>query len=181
VIDRADQTAGLAESADATQSVYLVPAFTGLGAPWWDPHARAAMFGMTRSTGPAEFARAALESVCFQTRDLLHAMHERGSDRAQTVLRVDGGMARNDWAMQRLADILDLAADRAASAEISALGAAWLAGNAAGIWPDQLAFSKDLPSGKRFEPNMEQLARDRLCQGWAAAVRSTLDFTAALR
>ncbi len=123
--------------ADPTQNVYLVPPFVGLGAPHWDAEARGAIFGLTRNSGPAEFARAALESVAFQTRDLLDAMHKdwKGAER-QTVLRVDGGMVASDWTMQRLADILDAPVDRPTVLETTALGAAWLAGSRAGVWPE---------------------------------------------
>ncbi|WEZ82874.1 FGGY-family carbohydrate kinase [Rhizobium sp. 32-5/1] len=138
VIKSAADTGALAESADPAQEVYLVPAFTGLGAPHWDPDARGAIYGMTRNTGPAEFARAALEAVCYQTRDLLDAMHKDWkSDDRETVLRVDGGMVASDWTMQRLSDLLDAPVDRPTILETTALGVAWLAGSRAGVWPDQ--------------------------------------------
>ena len=125
VIKAAPDTGDLAAKADPTQNVYLVPAFTGLGAPHWDPEARAAIYGMTRNTGPAEFARAALEAVCYQTRDLLDAMHKDWrANGKETVLRVDGGMVASDWTMQRLADILDAPVDRPTILETTALGAA---------------------------------------------------------
>lgn len=115
IIEKASETGPLAEAADPEQDVYLVPAFVGLGAPHWDAHARGAMFGLTRNSGPREFARAALESVCYQTLDLVEAMRadwpEAGAGK-QSVLRVDGGMVASDWTMQRLADILDLPVDR---------------------------------------------------------------------
>ena len=119
-----------------TQNVYLVPAFVGLGAPHWDAEARGAIFGLTRNSGPAEFARAALEAVAYQTRDLLDAM-KQGLEgrRGGTVLRVDGGMVASDWTMQCLADILDAPVDRPTILETTALGAAWLAGSKAGVWP----------------------------------------------
>ena len=130
VIRAADETGALAAAADPAQSVYLVPAFVGLGAPYWDPDCRGALFGLTRATGPKEIARAALESVGYQTLDLIEAMRADlppGAG-AETVLRVDGGMAASDWAMQRLADILDAPVDRPAIKETTALGAAYLAG-----------------------------------------------------
>src|SRR5690606_27255708 len=113
VIGKASESGELAASADDSQDVYLVPAFVGLGAPYWDPDARGAIYGLTRNTGPAEFARAALESVAFQTHDLLKAMHKdwKGAP-DDTVLRVDGGMVASDWTMQRLADFLDAPVDR---------------------------------------------------------------------
>ena len=104
LIARADESGLLAAAADPEQAVYLVPAFTGLGAPWWDAHARGAMFGLTRNTGPKEFARAALDAVCFQTADLLDAMRADWQGASETVLRVDGGMVASDWMLQRLSD-----------------------------------------------------------------------------
>lgn len=176
MIGKASETADLAASADPGQRVYLVPAFTGLGAPWWDAQARGAMFGMTRNTGPAEFARAALESVCFQTRDLLGAMRKDWPATADTLLRVDGGMAANDWTMQRLADILGVAVDRSASSEVTALGAAWLAGHGAGIWPDQAGFAADWHLERQFNPSMATDERRQLLDGWDSAVKCTLAF-----
>ncbi len=175
VIGDARETGTLAELADPGQQVYLVPAFTGLGAPWWDPEARGAVFGMTRNTGPAEFARAALEAVCYQTRDLLDAMHKdwrNGGD--ETVLRVDGGMVASDWTMQRLADLLDSPVDRPAITETTALGAAFLAGSRAGIWPGMEEFSKAWARDRRFEPAMDEKTRTTKLKGWRNAVRRTL-------
>ncbi|MEP6568010.1 MAG: glycerol kinase GlpK [Mesorhizobium sp.] len=143
VIGKAEQSGVLAATADPTQNVYLVPAFVGLGAPHWDADARGAIFGLTRNSGPAEFARAALESVAYQTRDLLDAMRKdwKGAS-AKTVLRVDGGMVASDWTMQRLADILDAPVDRPTILETTALGAAWLAGSKAGVWPKAKDFAR---------------------------------------
>lgn len=175
VIGDARETGTLAELADPGQQVYLVPAFTGLGAPWWDPEARGAVFGMTRNTGPAEFARAALEAVCYQTRDLLDAMHKdwrNGGD--ETVLRVDGGMVASDWTMQRLADLLDSPVDRPAITETTALGAAFLAGSRAGIWPGMEEFSRAWARDRRFEPAMDEKTRAMKLKGWRNAVRRTL-------
>jgi glycerol kinase len=176
MIGKASETAELAAKADPGQRVYLVPAFTGLGAPWWDAEARGAMFGMTRNTGPAEFARAALESVCFQTRDLLGAMRKDWPATANTLLRVDGGMAANDWTMQRLSDILGVAVDRSDSAEVTALGAAWLAGHGAGIWPNREGFAADWHRERQFTPSMEASERRQLLDGWDSAVQCTLAF-----
>ncbi|MFC3164704.1 glycerol kinase GlpK [Ciceribacter thiooxidans] len=175
VIGDARETGTLAELADPGQQVYLVPAFTGLGAPWWDPEARGAVFGMTRNTGPAEFARAALEAVCYQTRDLLDAMHKdwrNGGD--ETVLRVDGGMVASDWTMQRLADLLDSPVDRPAITETTALGAAFLAGSRAGVWPGMEEFSRAWARDRRFEPAMDEKTRATKLKGWRNAVRRTL-------
>ncbi|SIQ87826.1 glycerol kinase [Rhizobium sp. RU35A] len=176
MIGKASETAELAAKADPGQRVYLVPAFTGLGAPWWDAEARGAMFGMTRNTGPAEFARAALESVCFQTRDLLGAMRKDWPGNADMLLRVDGGMSANDWTMQRLADILGVAVDRSASTEVTALGAAWLAGHGAGIWPDRDGFAAEWHLERQFVPSMASSERADLLTGWDSAVRATLGF-----
>ncbi len=149
IIQAAAETGGLAQEADANQDVYLVPAFTGLGAPYWDAEARGAMFGLTRGTGPREFARAALEAVCYQTRDLLEAMRDdwaQGSGEGartglETVLRVDGGMVASDWTMQFLADVLDACVDRPQVLETTAMGAAYLAGMQAGFYPGLAEFS----------------------------------------
>lgn len=175
IIKDARESGTLAANADPEQDVYLVPAFTGLGAPHWDAEARGAIYGMTRNTGPAEFARAALEAVCFQTRDLLDAMHRdwagNGSD---TVLRVDGGMVASDWTMQRLSDILDAPVDRPVILETTALGAAWLAGSRAGVWPGMADFAESWECDRRFEPAMKDEERERKLAGWADAVRRTL-------
>ena len=175
VIKNAAQSGTLAERADPGQNVYLVPAFTGLGAPWWDADARAAIYGMTRNTGPAELARAALESVAYQTADLLSAMKKdwRGAG-AKTVLRVDGGMVASDWTMQRLADILDAPVDRPTILETTALGAAWLAGSKAGVWPSRTGFAKAWALDTRFKPGMDAKIRKAKLAGWNAAVRRTL-------
>jgi glycerol kinase len=174
ILDRADRSGALAAEADPHQEVYLVPAFTGLGAPWWDAEARGALFGLTRATGPRELARAALESVCFQTHDLLEAMRHDWNAQAGSVLRVDGGMAASDWTMQRLASILNTPVDRPMTLETTALGAAWLAGRAAGVWPDQEAFAKSWRLERRFEPEMEGDERARKLDRWRDAVRRTL-------
>ncbi|PAQ01622.1 glycerol kinase GlpK [Mesorhizobium mediterraneum] len=175
VIGKAEQSGMLAAGADPTQEVYLVPAFVGLGAPHWDAEARGAIFGLTRNSGPAEFARAALESVAFQTRDLLDAMRKdwKGAS-VKTVLRVDGGMVASDWTMQRLADILDAPVDRPTILETTALGAAWLAGSKAGVWPKARDFAKSWALERRFKPEMNASARSAKLAGWRDAVRRTL-------
>ncbi len=176
LIEHAAQSDALAARADPNQAVYLVPAFTGLGAPHWDPQARGALFGLTRGTGPAELVRAALLSVCFQTRDLVDAMHADWADPAggRTVLRVDGGMVASDWTMQHLADLLDAPVDRPEVLETTALGAAWLAGMQAGVWPDERGFAASWRLERRFEPRMPAEQRDQWLAGWHAAVRRTL-------
>ncbi|RWM10090.1 glycerol kinase GlpK [Mesorhizobium sp.] len=175
VIGKAEQSGALAATADPAQQVYLVPAFVGLGAPHWDADARGAIFGLTRNSGPAEFARAALESVAFQTRDLLDAMRKdwKGAS-AKTVLRVDGGMVASDWTMQRLADILDAPVDRPTILETTALGAAWLAGSKAGVWPKAKEFAKTWALDRRFKPDMDAATRSAKLAGWRDAVRRTL-------
>ncbi|MDQ2633045.1 MAG: glycerol kinase GlpK [Pseudomonadota bacterium] len=175
MISKAAHSGELAEQADDTQDVYLVPAFVGLGAPHWDAHARGAIFGLTRNSGPAEFARAALEAVAYQTRDLADAMKKdwKGS-RGDTVLRVDGGMVASDWTMQRLADILDAPVDRPEILETTALGAAWLAGSRAGVWPKAADFARSWALERRFEPKMDEKTRTAKLKGWRDAVRRTL-------
>ncbi|KQV30658.1 glycerol kinase [Rhizobium sp. Root1203] len=175
IIDSASRTGELADQADPTQEVYLVPAFTGLGAPHWDANARGAIFGLTRNSGPREFARAALEAVCYQSRDLLDAMHKDWKGGVEsTVLRVDGGMVASDWTMQRLADILDAPVDRPMILETTALGAAWLAGSRAGVWPDRAGFAKSWKRNHRFEPDMDEKTRAVKLKGWRSAVKRTL-------
>ncbi|HEU4806462.1 MAG TPA: glycerol kinase GlpK, partial [Nitrobacter sp.] len=143
LIKHASETGPLAEKSDATQSVYLVPAFVGMGAPYWNPNVRGALFGLTRNTGPAELAHAALESVCYQTFDLWTAMRADWPEAvaAHTVLRVDGGMTASSWTMQRLADLLDAPVDRPVIQETTALGAAYLAGLSAGVYPEPSKFA----------------------------------------
>jgi glycerol kinase len=173
LIARAEESGTLAAAADPEQAVYLVPAFTGLGAPWWDAHARGAMFGLTRNTGPREFARAALDAVCFQSLDLLEAMRADWSGASDTVLRVDGGMVASDWMLQRLADILNAPVDRPVILETTALGAAWLAGSGAGVWPDREAFARSWRRDRHFQPAMDAATRMKLVHGWRDAVRRT--------
>mgnify|MGYP000256181220 CR=1 FL=1 len=175
IIRAAPETQGLAEAADPAQEVILVPAFTGLGAPYWKPAARGAVFGLTRNAGPAELARAALESVGYQTRDLWEAMRAdwqgAGGDE---VLRVDGGMSASDWAMQFLADILGAPVDRPRVLETTALGAAWLAGSRAGVWPGRDGFARAWALERRFEPAMAEAERTRRYEAWKRAVAATI-------
>jgi len=173
VITSAPETQELARAADPGQDVLLVPAFTGLGAPWWDPQARGALFGLTRNTGPAELARAALLSVAFQTRDLWEAMRADWHGAAETVLRVDGGMAASDWTMQALADILGAPVDRPLMLETTALGAAWLAGYRAGLCPDPAGFAQNWTPERRFSPQSDAAHRDTAHARWRRAVAAT--------
>jgi glycerol kinase len=175
VIEEAAMTAELAAKADPAQDVYLVPAFTGLGAPHWDPDARGAIFGITRGTTPAELSRAALESVCYQTKDLLEAMKGDWANMADnTILRVDGGMVANDWTMQFLADILDAPVDRPVILETTAVGAAYLAGLRAGIYPAPEEFAKSWRRERQFLPHLSKEVQKRKYSGWKDAVRRTL-------
>ena len=174
IIREASETQPLAERADQGQELYLVPAFTGLGAPYWDADCRGAIYGLTRSSGPAEFARAALESVAFQTRDLWEAMQADWGAGGEAVLRVDGGMSASDWTMQFLADMLGAPVDRPEVLETTALGAAWLAGMKAGLYPDQEEFARGWALERRFEPAMDDAERARRYAGWKDAVERTL-------
>jgi glycerol kinase len=174
IIRAAAETQALAEAADPAQEVVLVPAFTGLGAPYWRPDCRGAVYGLTRNSGPAEFARAALESVGYQTRDLLEAMRADWGTAATGVLRVDGGMTASDWAMQFLADILGAPVDRPVVTETTALGAAWLAGSHAGVCPDAAGFAKAWALERRFDPAMEPDRRAAKYARWQRAVAATM-------
>jgi glycerol kinase len=174
LIGSAPESGALAAAADPSEQVYLVPAFVGLGAPWWDADARGAIFGLTRKSGPAELARAVLESVGYQTRDLLDAMRADWPAGGGTVLRVDGGMTASDVAMQFLADIIDAPVDRPAVMETTALGAAYLAGLAAGVCPDLDGFAGTWKRERRFEPQMDAGLRAKKWAGWQDAVRRTL-------
>jgi glycerol kinase len=170
LIGKASEVNALAEKADPAEQVYLVPAFVGLGAPYWDADARGAIFGLTRNSGPAEIAQAALEAVGYQTRGLLEAMRADWPAAAGTVLRVDGGMTASDVTMQFLADILGAPVDRPAVMETTALGAAYLAGYQAGVCPDPTGFSATWRLDRRFEPAMDEATRARKWAGWQAAI-----------
>ena len=179
MVPSAAATGAMAQAADPSHDVILVPAFVGLGAPHWDAEARGALFGLTRDTGPNELARAALESVCFQTLDLLNAMRADcgGKDRsglAETVLRVDGGMVASDWTMQRLADILGAPVDRPTVLETTALGAAYLAGLQSGLYPEPQAFAAHWALDRRFTAAMDETTRRRKIAAWRDAIGRTL-------
>lgn len=178
LIDSAAETARLASSLPDNAGMYLVPAFAGLGAPWWDPDARGALFGLTQSSGPAEFARCALESVCYQTSDLFDAIGDDGI--RPDVLRVDGGMVANDWLMQFLADVLDVPVERPCISETTALGAAYLAGLQSGLYSDLHALEQMWRRDARFEPRCDPALRQRLRAGWHDAVRRVLSRTETL-
>ncbi|WP_121060758.1 glycerol kinase GlpK [Chachezhania antarctica] len=170
MIERAEEIGPLAQQADPAQDLVVVPAFTGLGAPYWDPDCRGAIFGLSRNSGPAEFARAALEAVAFQTRDLWEAMQADWQGARETVLRVDGGMSVSDVAMQGLADILGAPVDRPVLPETTALGAAWLAGMQAGIWPDQEGFAARWQVERQFTPQSDESQRAARYARWQKAV-----------
>ena len=174
LVKTAAETGALAKAADPAQDVYLVPAFVGLGAPYWNAEARGALFGLTRATTARELARAALESVCYQTRDLLEAMRRDWGSAGETVLRVDGGMTASDWTMQCLADMLAAPVDRPKVLETTALGAAYLAGLGAGLLPEPAEFARSWKRDKRFQPRLDAATREAKYAGWKTAVRKLL-------
>ena len=173
LIAQAADVNALAQQANPAERVYLVPAFVGLGAPHWDAHARGAIYGLTRNSGAAELANAALESVGYQTRELLEAMRADWPALADTVLRVDGGMTKSDMTMQFLADILGAPVDLPAISETTALGAAYLAGYQAGVCPDPQGFAKTWRRERRFTPAIDMNMRQQKWAGWQDAVRRT--------
>jgi len=174
VIDDAAKSEQIARSMDGNNGVYLVPAFTGLGAPYWDPNARAAIFGMTRGSGQEEFVRAALESVCYQTFDLFEAMAKDGLRPAS--VRVDGGMVANNWLLQFLANILGITINRPTILETTALGAARLAGLKAGIWPDLGSLADQWQSDFSCDAEADFTHKDQLIKKWHKAVQCTREF-----
>lgn len=175
IIADAKDTQANAAAADDGQDVIIVPAFTGLGAPYWNAECRGAVYGLTRATGANEMSRAALQSVGFQTRDLLEAMradwHGGGGE---AVLRVDGGMSASDWTMQFLADVIGAPVDRPTVLETTALGAAWLAGMQVGMYPAMDEFAREWHRDRRFEPEMQADVRDAKYTRWQRAVAATL-------
>ncbi|MGH6661682.1 MAG: FGGY family carbohydrate kinase, partial [Rhodospirillales bacterium] len=171
LIGAASETEALAGGIRDTGGVYMVPAFVGLGAPIWDPHARGTIVGLTRDTGIAQIVRAVLEAVGYQTRDLMLAMRADLSQDRRAALRVDGGMVANSWVCQFLADILDVPVERPEVTETTALGAACLAGLAVGLYPSLEALTKVWRCERRFEPKMAAAERERLYAGWLDAVR----------
>jgi glycerol kinase len=176
VIASAPESGALAAAADPGQEVVVVPAFTGLGAPYWNPDCRGAVLGLTRNAGRAELARAALESVAYQTRDLLEAMLADWPEAGEATLRVDGGMSVSDWTMQGLADILGAPVDRPVMQETTALGAAWLAGMRAGVYPDAEGFASQWALDRRFEPQMARDEADARYARWQRAVAAVQAF-----
>jgi glycerol kinase len=173
LIGSSAEVEGLAQGLDSNRGVYMVPAFTGLGAPHWDPHARGAIFGLTRDTGIAEIARAALESVGYQTFDLMEAL--KGDFAADSwTLRVDGGMAANNWFLQFLADLLAIPVERPQITETTALGAAWLAAIQFGLLPSLSAASGNWQCAAHFTSQCGEQQRQEMLAGWQQAVTRTL-------
>jgi glycerol kinase len=168
LIKKAGESESLAKQTSLDHGVYMVPAFTGLGAPYWDPNARGAIFGLTRDTGIKEIVTAGLQSVCFQTKDLQKAMESDGQ--RPKVLRVDGGMVNNGWLMQFLSDILGATVDRSTVSETTALGVAYLAGLKAGVFPSLEALEKNWQCEVRYEPAMAKEKRDGFYKDWCKAV-----------
>lgn len=182
VIGNASVTGAMAAEADPVQNVILVPAFSGLGAPHWQPEVRGAMFGINRNTGPREIARAALEAVCYQTRDLMGAMmSDFDFDLAKDGLRVDGGMVGSEWTMQFLADMLDCPIDRPRITETTAFGVSWLAGYTTGLWPGIEGFAKSWQRERRFMPRMDPRIRSTRYSEWQASVAATISQSKALQ
>jgi len=169
LISHARETEAMAQEVGVEHGVYMVPAFTGLGAPYWDPEARGALFGLTRDTGIKDIVTAGLQSVAYQTKDLIHAMEADGAGKP-TALRVDGGMVANNWVVQFLSDILNVNVDRPAVIETTALGAAYLAGLQVGVYPSLEEIASLWHCERHFTPEMKDDLRDDLYQGWVKAV-----------
>ncbi len=170
LISDAGETEAMAKEAGVDHNVYLVPAFTGLGAPYWDPTARGAMFGLTRDTGIKDIVTAGLQSVAYQTKDLIHAMEKDGAGKP-TALRVDGGMVANNWVVQFISDILNVNVDRPAIIETTALGVAYLAGLQVGIYKSLDEISQMWHCERHFAPQMGDELRNKLYEGWLDAVK----------
>ena len=171
IIESAEQTQAMAQGLESNDGVYLVPAFTGMGAPYWDADARGALYGLTRDSGPDVITRAALEAVCYQTMDLLDAMRSDGA--TIDTVRVDGGMVKNDWLTQYLANILNIPVQRPMQTETTALGAAYLAGLQVGVYESLDDLTANWSREREFVPAMDNDARTKVAAGWADAVRRT--------
>lgn len=171
IIQSAEETQALAQSLEDNHGVYLVPAFTGMGAPYWDAEARGALYGLTRDSGPAVITRAALEAVCYQSMDLLEAMRSDGA--TINTVRVDGGMVKNDWLSQYLANVLNITVERPMQTETTALGAAYLAGLQVGIYKSLDDLTSNWQQEQQFEPSMNAELREQVTTGWADAIRRT--------
>ncbi|MEL7436246.1 MAG: FGGY-family carbohydrate kinase, partial [Chloroflexota bacterium] len=169
LLDNAAESEAIATSVDSSDGVYMVPAFVGLGAPYWDQYARGTIVGLTRGSGKAQIVRATLESIAYQTRDVLEAM-KSDSGLELPALRVDGGAVTNNFLMQFQADILGVPVQRPAVTETTALGAAYLAGIAVGYWDSQDEIAKKWSIEKTFEPKMGADERESMYAGWKRAV-----------
>jgi len=175
MIDSAPETEALASSVESTDGVYMVPAFVGLGAPYWDDKARGSIFGLTRGTTKEHLVRATLESIAYQTRDVLHAM-EVDSGIKLAALKVDGGAVKNNFLMQFQSDILGVPVDRPVVQETTALGAAFLSGLAVGYWKSTEEVTNNWKLDKRFEPKLVEKTREALYKGWQTAVKATQSY-----
>jgi len=175
MIGSSDEIEALAASVPDSSGVYLVPAHTGLGAPYWDPHARGALLGLTRGSNRAHIARATLEAIAFQSAEVLNAM-QRDFGSPLSELRVDGGASRNNLLLQFQADLLGVAVVRPQVTETTALGAAFLAGLAVGFWQDEAELAALWQAERRFEPAMPAAQRDQLMAGWKRAVDRARDW-----
>ena len=176
IIKNASDCDAMAAASDSAQQVYLVPAFTGMGAPYWDAEARGLLCGLSRASGRNEIVRATLEAVGYQTADLLNAMQNDWQKHKDIILRVDGGMTTCNWTMQFLANILNAPVDRPTVMETTALGAAWLAGHYAGAWDNAEGFAKSWELERQFKPEMDETQRQLKMNGWQDAVKRTLSF-----
>ena len=172
LINNASDTEKIVKSIKNNKGVYLVPAFTGLGAPYWNPNSRGLLCGLTRNTGAKEIVRAVIESVAYQSYDLLNAMNKDGLK--PNVIRVDGGMVKNNWFSQFLSDIINIRVDRSRVKETTALGAAYMAGLKIGVYKSLNDISKNWRINKRFSPNIDKIERLKLLKGWAQAITKTL-------
>jgi glycerol kinase len=175
MLKKAKDSQGYAEKVESTDGVYVVPAFVGLGTPYWDSDVRGAVFGLTRGTSKEHFVRATLESLAYQTKDVLTAM-EADSGIALKNLRVDGGVVKNDFLMQFQSDILNVPVERSVISETTALGAAYLAGLAVGYWKDRDEIAKQWNKDREFQPEMSQEIQEQLYGGWKKAVKAAMAF-----
>lgn len=175
IVKKASETEELAKKLDSNDGVYVVPAFVGLGTPYWDSNVRGAVFGLTRGSGREQFSRAVLESIAYQTADVLNTMN-KDSGIELKALRVDGGAVANDFLMQFQSDILNVPVERPVVQETTALGAAYLAGLAVGFWKDKEEIAKQWAIDKTFEPKMGKEERETLYHGWKTAIEATMAF-----
>ena len=173
LIEKAEDTERIAMSVPDSNGVYVVPAFTGLGAPYWDAYARGAVFGLTRGTTAAHFIRATVESLAYQSHDVIKAMEE-DADMKLVTLKVDGGASNNNFLMQFQADILNATIKRPAVTETTALGAAYLAGLAVGFYKDRAELVDNQSIAREFDPKVGDKDRETLLAGWRSSVKRVL-------